>query len=67
MEMGLFHDYFGNFPTRDERYYFRVEGSTQGEIEPMGGENETNLGKQEKLGKLQISFWVEGPLLTIRD
>ena len=29
METGFLHDYFGNFSTRGERYYF-----TQGEIEP---------------------------------
>ena len=33
MEMGLFHDCFGNFSMRGERYYFCVEGSMQGEIE----------------------------------
>ena len=38
MELRLFRDFFGNFSTRGERYYFRVEGSTQGEIE-------TNIGK----------------------
>ena len=41
--------------------------SMRGEIEPRQGQNETNLGKQEKLGKLKISFWVRGPLLTIPD
>ena len=45
MEMGLPHDYFGNFSTQGEGYYFCVEGSTQGEIEPMRGEIETNIGK----------------------
>ena len=35
METGLLHDYFGNFSTRGERYYFCMEGSMQGEIEPM--------------------------------
>ena len=33
MEMGLIHDYFGNFSMRGERYYICMEGSTQGEIE----------------------------------
>ena len=27
MESGLLHDYFGNFSTRGERYYFCMEGS----------------------------------------
>ena len=29
---------------QDERYYFCMEGSIQGEIEPTGSEIETNLG-----------------------
>ena len=33
METGLLHDYFGNFSTQGERYYFYVEGSMRGEIE----------------------------------
>ena len=32
MEMGLLHDYYGNFSMRGEIYCFPVEGSTQGEI-----------------------------------
>ena len=43
METGLLHDYFGNFSMWSERYYFLVEGSTWGEIEPMQGEIEMNL------------------------
>ena len=35
METGLLHDYFGNFSTWVEKYYFYVEGSMPGEIEPM--------------------------------
>ena len=60
MELGLFRDFFGNFSTRGERYYFHVEGSmrgeiepTQGDIEPTPGEIEMNIGKCEKLGKTQ--------------
>ena len=30
MEWGLLHDFFGNFSTWSERYYFCVEGSTWG-------------------------------------
>ena len=42
METGLLHDYFGNFSTRGERYYYCMEGRKQGEIETniemnMGG------------------------------
>ena len=48
METGLLHDYFGNFSTRGERYYF-----TRGEIE-------TNIRKLGNLEKLKIPFWVEG-------
>ena len=44
METGLFRDFFGNFSTQGEKYYFCMEGSTRGEIEPMWGEIETNLG-----------------------
>ena len=54
METGLLHDYFGNFSTRGERYYF-----TRGEIEPTQDKIETNIGKVRKLGKIgktQISF-----------
>ena len=29
---------------RDKKYYFHVEGSRQGEIEPKQGEIEVNLG-----------------------
>ena len=43
METGLIQNYFGN-STRGERYYFCMEGSTRGEIEPMQGEIEMNLG-----------------------
>ena len=34
MELGLLHDYFGNFSTRDEKYYFRMDGSTWGGFNP---------------------------------
>ena len=54
METGFVRDYFGNFSMRGERYYF-----TQGEIEPMRGKIETNIGK---LGKTQISFSGGGDL-----
>ena len=30
---------------------------------PTPGENKMKLGKQEKLGKLKISFWVEGTFI----
>ena len=33
METDLFHDYFGNFSTQGERYYFHMDESMQGEIE----------------------------------
>ena len=52
METGLLRDFFGNFSTRGERYYF-----TRGEIEPMQGEIEMNI---ENLEKLKFPFWVEG-------
>ena len=29
METGLLHDYFGNFSAGGERYYFRMEGSSE--------------------------------------
>ena len=51
----LFHDYFGNFFTQDERYYF-----TRDEIEPTRGEIEKNIGKLGNLEKLKFLFWVEG-------
>ena len=46
-----------------EKYYFHVDGSIRGEIEPMIGEIETNIGNSEKLkfplgwrGLLRIIF-----------
>ena len=54
MEMGLLHDYFGNFSMRGERYYFM-----QGEIKPTRGEIETNIGKLSNSEKLKFPFWVE--------
>ena len=62
-EMGLVHDYFGNFSMRGEKYYF-----TLSEIEPMRDEIEMNLEQFEKIRKLgkkiKIAFLVEGNLLT---
>ena len=55
--MGLLHDYFGNFSTRGERYYF-----TWGEIEPTQGKIETNIRKLGKRRKIQISFSGGGDL-----
>ena len=52
METGLMHDYFGNFSTRSERYYF----CTRGEIEPMPGKIEMNIAKLGKLRKTQNFF-----------
>ena len=43
-----------------ERYYFCVEGSMQGKIEPTQGEIETNIRKLRNSEKLKFSFWVEG-------
>ena len=57
METGLLHDYFGNFSTQGERYYF-----TQGEIEPTRGEIETNIEGGGELGKTQIFFLGGGDL-----
>ena len=55
MEWGLLRDFFGNFSTRGERYYF-----TQGEIELTRGEIEKNIGKLGNSEKLKFPFWVEG-------
>ena len=55
MESGLLRDFFGNFSMRGEIYYF-----TRGEIEPMRGEIEMNIGKLRNLEKLKFLFWVEG-------
>ena len=57
MGAGLLYDYFGNFSMMKD---IVLVWSTQGQIEPTKGENETNLRKQEKLRKLKTSFWVEG-------
>ena len=50
--MGLVRDFLGNFSTQGERYHFRLDGSMRGEIEPTGGEIETNLGNR-KWGRLK--------------
>ena len=63
--MGLLHDYFGNFSTQGERYYFCMEGSMRGEIEMNlrngrwggGGGDWNEHWKTQKLGT-----WVEGVL-----
>ena len=55
METGLLHDYFGNFSTRGERYYFM-----RGEIDPTQGEIEMNIGKLGNSEKLKFPFWVKG-------
>ena len=60
VETGLLHDYFGKFSRRDERYYFHVEGSTQGEIEPTSGQIEMNIRKLKNSEKLKFPFMVEG-------
>ena len=57
IEIGLLHDYYGNFSMQGERYYFHMEGSTQGEIEPTQGEIEMNI---RKCRKFKILFWMEG-------
>ena len=49
--MGLLRDFMWNFSTRGERYYFCVEGSTQGEIKPSWGEIEMNLGNRRWAGE----------------
>ena len=43
METGLLRDYFGIFSMHGEKYYFCMEGSMQGEIEPTEGEIEMNF------------------------
>ena len=57
MEWRLLHDFFGNFSTCGERYYFM-----RGEIEPTWGEIETNIGKCRKLRKTQNSLWDGGDI-----
>ena len=55
METGLLHDYFGNLSMRGERYYFCVEGSTQGEIESMQDEIEMNL-RNRRWGEIEMNI-----------
>ena len=63
METGLLHNYyFGNFSTRGERYYF-----TRGEIEPMRGEIETNIGNSETRKNSNFLLGWKGPLVMIFD
>ena len=64
MKAGLLHDYYENFSTQDKKYYFCVEGSTQGEIESMRGEIEMIIGKLRNSQKLKFQFLVQG---TFRD
>ena len=56
MELGLFHDFFGNFSTPGERYYFCVEGSMRGVFEM----NIRKLGTQKNSN---FFFGWRGPLL----
>ena len=41
--LGLLHDYFWIFSIHGEKYYFCMEGSMQGEIEPTQGEIEMSI------------------------
>ena len=52
MELGLFRDFFGNFSTRDENYYFHIH-----KVQFMRGEIEMNIGK---LGTLKNSNFFSG-------
>ena len=54
METVLLRDFFGNFSTHGERYYFM-----QCEIEPTRGEIEMNIEKLGNSEKLKFPFWVE--------
>ena len=49
IKLRLYRHYFGNFPMQGEKYYFRVEGSTQGENVPhkveMATQGENASGK----------------------
>ena len=59
MEMGLLFDYFGIFSTCGEKYYFHVEGSMQGEIEPKQHQIEMNI-------ETNILAWGRGVGTTIQ-
>ena len=67
METGLLHDYFGNFSMQGENYYFCMEGSMQGETEPMPGEIEMNIGKLRNLENSNFLFGWRGPLVMTFD
>ena len=55
MESALFRDFFGNFSTQGEKYYFCVDGSMQGVFE-------MNIRKTQNSEKLKFLFWVEGSI-----
>ena len=56
MELGLFPDFFGNFSTRGERYYFCVL-----KVRFTRGETATNeYQKTQNSEKLKFLVWVEG-------
>ena len=58
MESALFRDFFGNFSTRGESYYFRVEGSTRGVFE-------TNIGKLGTRKNSNFFFGWRGALVGV--
>ena len=47
-------------PWELKKNYFRMEGSTRGEIEPIQGEIETNIGKLRNSEKLKFPFCMVG-------
>ena len=49
MELGLLHDFFGNFSTQGERYYFHVESTLR-----------ENFGVVE--GTLGHARWTQGEI-----
>ena len=60
MESALLQDYFGNFSTRGERYYFCVR-----QVRFMQGEIEINIGKLRTQKNSNFFFGWRGPLVMI--
>ena len=60
MELGLSSDFFGNFSTRGERYYFRAH-----QARFRLGEIETNIGKHGTRKNSNFFCGWRGPLVGV--
>ena len=62
MEWGLLRDFFGNFSTRGERYYFRVEGTCEMRIVTQGKKYLCEVTLRVVEGTLGHARWTQGEI-----